>query len=500
MGLFQKIMAVGRPADDDFWYKPFGFGIPTQSGVGVDADSAMRFSAVYACVKVLAETVASLPLIVYQTRPDGGRDRAHTHPLFSVLHDNPNRWQTSFEWREMMMGHLVLRGNAYSEMIDGPRGFATELIPLHPDRVRVDVMPDHSLRYRHREVDTSERVILADRMFHLRGLSTNGITGISVIGMARESIGLGLATEGYGARLFSQAPRPSGVIEHPMKLTKEASARLQASFAEAHTGLNQHHKAAILDEGMKWHQIGMSADDAQFLETRKWQVREICRWFRMQPHKIQDLADSTFTNIETQQIEHIVDTIRPWLIRWEQRIQTDLMLQPREQFFVEFLVDAMLRGDTKTRFGAYATARQWGWFSVNDIRRLENLNPVDGGDTYLQPLNMIPAPTGQAAQLRTLAGEASGRMVRRELEAVGRHAKSQAPPGDTAIWLEAYFDGHADFLVRTIHIDEVAARGYAYHRLTIAREQGVTGLAEDADAATESLVELMLEGQNVSAA
>ena len=498
MGLLTRIMAIGPPPEDDFWYRPFGFGSPTQAGVGVDADSAMRLSAVYACVKVLAETVASLPLIVYRNRPDGGKERARDHPLFDLMHDRPNRWQTSFEWREMMMGHLVLRGNAYSEMLAGPRGFASELMPLHPDRIKVDLMPDRMIRYRHREADGTERVILQDRMFHLRGLSSNGLTGISVIGLARESIGLGLATEGYGARLFSQAPRPSGVIEHPMKLTKEASKRIAATFQDATTGLDQAHKAAILDEGMKWHQIGMTAEDSQFLETRKWQVRDIARWFRMQPHKIQDLENATFTNIEQQAIEHVVDTIRPWLVRWEQRIKTDLILEG-QSFFVEFLVDALLRGDTESRFKAYATARQWGWFSVNDILRLENRNPIDGGDIYLQPMNMIPAPTGQTAQLRTLAAEAAGRAARRELEAVGRRMRTQMPPGEMADWLESYYGEHAEFLVRTLHVPETDARAYAFGRLTIARERGLTGLEEDAEAAIGSLVELMLEGRYAAA-
>jgi len=349
----------------------------------------MRASAVYACVKVLAETIASLPLIVYRRLPNGGKERALEHPQYRLLHDQPNGWQTSFEWREMTQGHVTLRGMAYSEIIPGPRGAVEELIPLHPDRVEPKRLENGSLIYIHRPENGKERRLTQEEVFVLRGLSSDGIKGLSPIEHARESIGLSLATEGYGARFFQNDARPGGVLESPNKLDESAYKNLKTSWAEAYSGVANSHKPAILEQGLTWKQMGMTSEDAQFLETRKFQLSEIARIFRVPPHMIGDLERSTNNNIEHQSIEFVVHTIRPWLVRWEQAITRDLLIGAGE-YFAEFLVDGLLRGDFKTRSEGYASAVTTGWMTPNEVREKENLNPIEGGDELMKPLNMAP--------------------------------------------------------------------------------------------------------------
>ncbi len=479
MGLIAKLLqprAGDFPTASEDWgpWTSLGNSLASQAGIKVSADTALTYSAVYACVKVLAEGVASLPLIVYRRRADGGKDRATNHPLYDVLHDQPNDWQTSFEWREMCQGHLALRGNAYSEMIAGPRGFVDQLVPLHPDRVRVELLKSGELRYQYRESNLIDwRPIEADRMLHIRGLSSNGLTGISVIGMARESVGLGLAAEGYGARFFSQDASPGGVLTYPGKLSTEAMKRLEASWAEARTGLTNVHGTPVLDEGIKWEQIGLSNEDAQFLQTREFQAMDVARWFRVPQHMIGVMSKATFSNIEQQSLEYVIYTMMPWYTRWEQRINVDLILA-RRTFFVEFLVDALLRGNAKERFDAYGSARQWGWMSVNEIRRKENMNPVDGGDVYLQPTNMIPAALGSHGRMELLAREAAARVVRRETNALARAAKAHAD--DTAAWHEAvcdFYAEHEEFVATALCADRERAGAYTARQRELVLERGV---------------------------
>lgn len=380
----------GTPApDDDFWYSPAER--PTFSGQKVTNDSALRVTAVFSCVRVLAETVASMPLIVYRNLPDGGKERAQDHPLNTVLRKRPNKWQTAFEWFEMMQGHVALRGNAYSQIIPGKLGAITELVPIHPDRVCVERLENGKLRYEVRRPDNVEPGILTqEEMFHLRGLSSDGLVGLSPVAMARQSIGLAQATEQYGGTLFKNGAKPGGILEHPARLSKDAATKLRESWQETHGGTANAHKTAILEEGMKYHELGMNNEDAQFIETRKYQRSEIASIFRMPPHLIGDMEHATFSNIEHQSLEFIIYTMMPWFERWEQAIQRDLVVDD-EEYFCEFLVDGLLRGDINSRYSAYSTGRQWGWLSVNDVRALENMNPVDNGDVYLQPMNMVEA-------------------------------------------------------------------------------------------------------------
>lgn len=400
---------------DGLW-RSAQLGQGTAAGLAVSPAKAMYSTAVYACVRILAETLASLPLPLYERLADGGKRRAVGHPLYSLLHDLPNPEMSSFELRETLMGHLALWGNAYAEVEFDRGGRPLHLWPLRPDRMQVERPFGGELVYRYsvgEETDgRRESVDFADyQIFHLRGLGGNGIVGYSPIALMREAVGLALATEGFGARFFGNDARPGGVLEHPGVLGDEEHERLANSWESRHQGLEKSHRIAILEEGMKYNQIGIPPEDAQFLETRKFQVTEIARAFRIPPHMLADLERATFSNIEHQSIEFVMHTIRPWLVRWEQAIYRDLLLpEERGTFFAEFMVEGLLRGDLQSRYQAYSIARQNGWMSANDIRTLENMNVIEGGDVYLVPLNMIPADQVGGGLMRARAGEDGERM------------------------------------------------------------------------------------------
>ena len=369
----------------------------TATGISVDESKALAATAVFACVRILAETVASLPLLVYRSKSDGGKERAKSHYLYPILHDIANPEMTSFELREALMGHVCLWGNAYGEIEFGG-GQVLAIWPLRPDRMQVE-RKGGQLLYRYTVVDkqSGSRVetLPAQRVLHIHGLGFNGVSGYSVIGYGRQAVGLALATEEYGARFYGNNASPGGVLEHPGKLNEEAHKRMRTSWDDAHKGLSKSHRIAILEEGVTYKQVGIPPQDSQYLETRKFQSIEITRMYRVPPHMVGDLDRASFSNIEHQSIEFVTHTIRPWVVRWEQALNMDLLTpDERRSYFAEFLVDGLLRGDIQSRYQAYATARQNGWMSANDVRGLENMNPIEGGDVYLIPLNMVPA--GQA--------------------------------------------------------------------------------------------------------
>lgn len=366
-------------------------GTQTASGAHVNVDSAMRVAAVYACVRVISETIGSLPLHVYQRRATGGKTIYRDHPLYRLLHSQPNSWQTSFEFREMMQANFELRGNAYAYKNMDQRGNVLELLPLHPDRVEVKQLRDMSLEYHVQLGDSSDRVVLRqDQVFHLRGLSSNGYIGRSTLQDARDVIGVAISTQEFAGRFYKNDATPSVVLSHPGKLNKEVADRIRDSWNAAFAGSGNARKTAVLEEGMSIERLTLSAEDAQFLETRKFQRSEIAGLFRVPAHLIGDLERATFSNIEAQQIDFVMHCIRPRLVRWEQAMMRDLFAKP-EQYFPEHNVEGLLRGDAKSRFDAYAIGRNWGWLSVNEIRERENLNPIPEGDVYLQPLNMVAA-------------------------------------------------------------------------------------------------------------
>ena len=398
MGLLQAARASVWNNPDAWTPRLMSAIMPTAAGVAVNEDNALSIAPVYECVRVLSESVASLPLRVYKRRPDRGRDVARDHALYSVLHDSPNPEMTAFQFRETLQGHLLTWGNAYANIVTDGGGRVRQLWPIPPNRVTPKRTDAGTLYYEVRVPRSGQPVaVKAADMMHLRGLSPDGVTGYSPVALLREELGLAAATRDFGARFFSNGARPGGVLEHPGQLSGEAADRLRGSWERMHQGLNNAHRIAILEEGLTYKQIGIAPDDAQFLQTRKFSKAEIAAIYRVPPHMIGDLERATFSNIEHQSIEFVMHSLRPWLVRWEQAIWLSLLVpSERKSYYAEHVIDALLRGDTKSRYEAYAVARQNGWYSANNIREKENENPIPDGDIYLVPLNMIPA--GMAAQ------------------------------------------------------------------------------------------------------
>jgi HK97 family phage portal protein len=369
-----------------FWSHDLDYS-PSYTGKSVTEATALATVAVYACVRILSETLASLPLILYRRLPRG-KERATDHPLYSILHDSPNPEMSAFNFKEALMAHLVTWGNNYAEIEWEDRLTVKGLWPLRPDRIQA-VRENENIVYKYNS-PTGMVSLPSYRVLHIPGLSFDGLVGYAPITLAREAIGLSLATEEFGARFFGNGSAPGGALKHPKTMSKEAKENLRKAWNEQHSGLENQHKVAILEEGLDWVKIGIPPNDAQFLETRKFQKNEIASFFHIPPHMIGDLERATFSNIEEQALEFVVYTMRPWLVRWEQAINQKL-LNPneRKEYFVEFLVDALLRGNFESRTRGYWQAIQGGWMSPNEVRDLENRNPREGGDEYLQPVNMV---------------------------------------------------------------------------------------------------------------
>ena len=348
----------------------------------------MQSAAVYACVRVISETVASLPLHLYRHVEEGKR-RDTLHPLYFLLHDSPNPEMTSFIFRETLMTHLLLWGNAYAQIVRNGHGEIIGLYPLMPDKMQVSRAETDELIYLYQS-GMKNIAFRREEILHIPGLGFDGLLGYSPIAMARNAIGMSMATEEFGASFFQNGAAPGGILEHPGTL-KDPS-KVRESWNELFKGSGNANKVAVLEEGMTYKQIGIPPNEAQFLETRKYQTEEICRIYRVPPHLVADLDKATFSNIEHQSISFVVHTIRPWLVRLEQAMNKALLYPAeRQRYFIEFNVDGLLRGDYESRMRGYATARQNGWMSANDIRRLENMNLIpkeEGGDLYLINGNM----------------------------------------------------------------------------------------------------------------
>lgn len=378
-------------------------GRMSAAGVRVNPDSALGCTAVYACVRLLSESVAGLPLFLFR-RQARGRSVATEHPLYRLLHNSPNPWQTSFEWREMMQGHLLLRGNCYSYVLRNSHAEPLAIIPLHPDYVTIMRAADGEPFYRVAANSYTQisGVFSRGQIFHVRGMSSDGYCGMSPIAVNRETIGMAIATREYGARLFSNGARPSGVLEYPTSLTPEIMARVKDSWNRQHGGLENAHRVAVLENGMKWHQVGLNSDDAQYLETRGFENREIYQIYGVPPHMVGDNEKTTSwgTGIEQMSIGFVTYTLRPWLVRWEQAISEVLLLDSdRDSHYAMFSVDGLLRGDSKTRSEALAIRRQNGVINANEWRDLEDMDPIPGaaGEAYLVNGAMISVNSAAAA-------------------------------------------------------------------------------------------------------
>ena len=356
-------------------------------------------TAVYSCVRILAEAIAGLPLHLYRYNENGSKEKAIDHPLYRLLHDEPNPEMSSFVFRETLMTHLLLWGNAYAQIIRNGKGEVIALYPLMPNKMTVDRDENGQLYYTYQRASeeahtmegTSVRLKPYD-VLHIPGLGFDGLVGYSPIAMAKNAIGMAIACEEFGAKFFANGAAPSGVLEHPgtLKDPKRVRDAWQSQFG----GSSNSGKVAVLEEGMKYTPISISPEQAQFLETRKFQINEIARIFRVPPHMVGDLEKSSFSNIEQQSLEFVKYTLDPWVIRWEQSMQRALFTtDEKSEFFIKFNLEGLLRGDYQSRMNGYAIARQNGWMSTNDIRELENLDLIPdelGGNLYLINGNMLP--------------------------------------------------------------------------------------------------------------
>jgi HK97 family phage portal protein len=371
----------------------------SSSGKSVNERSAMQMTAVYSCVRILAEAIAGLPLHLYQYDDKGGKQKALEHPLYHLLHDEPNGEMTSFIFRETLMTHLLLWGNAYAQIVRDGKGQVVGLYPLMPQKMTVDRNEKGQLYYTYSrgndEAPTmkgSSVVLLPEDVLHIPGLGFDGLVGYSPIAMAKNAIGMAIACEEYGAKFFANGASPGGVLEHPG--TIKDPARVRDSWNAVYQGSGNSHRIAVLEEGMKYTPIGISPEQAQFLETRKFQIDEIARIFRVPPHMVGDLEKSSFSNIEQQSLEFVKYTLDPWVIRWEQSLSRALFTEDeKKSYFFKFNVDGLLRGDYQSRMAGYATGIQNGFMSPNDARSFENMDLIpeeQGGNMYLCNGNMLP--------------------------------------------------------------------------------------------------------------
>lgn len=485
-----RIKADGdRSPYGNFWFEPVT--TRTVSGMRVSPDRALQLPVVFSCVRVLAESFAVLPMRLYRGKGKNKRP-VESHWLYDLLCRRPNRWQTPFEWREMMQGHLALRGNAFNQIVSDRRGNITDLIPLHPDRVSIELLNDgneYDYRYRYTDRFGSVQIFARSELWHIRGLSGDGIVGMNPIELAREAVGLGLAAQDYGARFFQNDAKPGGGwIEFPGNF-KDKTARdtFRESFQAAQTGLNRG-KVAVLEYGMKFHELGLTNKDSQFLEARQYQVSDIARMFRIPPHLVGDLSKATFSNIEQQSLDFVIYTMTPWAERWESSIETSLLLEDDADLEVEFDFAGLLRGDQQARSAFYHNGILDGWMTRNEARASENMEPIDGLDEPLRPLNMVEESDAEDAEDDSEANEppeppsptqgpkspedqedAASRLSALAVATAQRVARKETAMLLTALkagnCFEATMQSHVGFVAAAFGITEQSARAYCDARM-----------------------------------
>ena len=498
----------GTPAPwDDFWYSPIGTRSAT--GIRVTPESAKQVSTVLACVNKIAKTQAMLPAELYTETADGGKKVAKSHPLYDVLHSRPNDLQTSFEWRQMMQGHLELRGNAYSEILSSSKRVIDQLVPMHPDRVHPEQLKSGRIRYRYNDPLTGgDRFLAAEQVFHLRNFMDNGIMGQSTVTMATDTIGVALAAQDNYARFLKNDSRTQSVLTGAQFKTKQDKLAFRDDWQEQHTGENRY-KVAVLPVGMDIKAIGVTAKDAELLDARKFSRIEICSIFDVPPHLIGETEKTaSYASVEQFNIMFATYCILPRLILWEQAIKRSLLFSS-DTYHPRFSMAALLRGDTAARFGAYQVAIQNGWMSQNDVRMSEDLNPIPDGDNYWRPLAWArlgdvhaSVQKGGAAQepddsngstttgahlderFRLLAAAGAGRCVRKEMAARRRMEEHDSPYEE----IHEYYREHAQFISKVLKIPLEKARAYCVRRA------GKASALPDEDTSVRELTALALGG------
>lgn len=393
---------ISETAGNTAWFDLFGGG-ETNAGVAVSEWTAMNYSAYWACVRIISENVGQLPLHFYRKTPQDSRDRITDHPAAPLLKDAPNDEMSAISFKEAEQGHLCTWGNCYAQKRLNRRGELMSLHPLLPSKMAVK--RDEQTRKLRYDYHTNSGVepLSREDVLHIPGFGYNGIVGFSPLQFFRETIGLGLAGEEFAARSLGQGTHPSGVVEYEAgsgPKTADGVEKHKKSFVERYSGLGKSHSVLTLMDGGKFKQITVNPKDAMLLDSRRFQVAEMARVFGVPMHMLAELDRATHTNIEHQAIEFVRYCLGPWLVRWEQCLNAQLltMQERRAGYYFEFKIDALLRADIKTRYDAYAVARQWGWMDGNEIRERENMSPMPGGKIVFMPLNMVPLGDSDAAQ------------------------------------------------------------------------------------------------------
>ena len=518
------------PAEERYW-RTVGGGM-TATGIPVTPQTAFQVSCIFQGVRLIAETLGSLPLILYRQREDGGKDRAREHPLWRVLRRVPNVWQTSQEFREVMTARAILWPGAYAEINPDEQNVVGELVPIDPETVLVEQLPSGRLRYTYRDIAGLQQVRMQEDIFRLPSFGVHRFMGANLLHLCREAIGLWLAQEKFGAHFFRHGAQPSLLAEHPAKLTGPQFEQLKASIDDKVSGVANAWKILVAQDGMKWSHVGFNARESQLTEFRVEMALEIARWLNIPPF-LMGIKDTTSDATAENRARQFVDvTLRPWAVRWEGAIARDLLLEDGDEVFAEFLLDALLRGDTRERFESYGIGIMNGFMSENEVRIRENMNPVPGldeprrsanqdrggdptGPRQSVPAPAAPRPRGPAAppdqseddpaearvmvvreprRLELIARQAADRVVRREIASVTKKATALASdPAAWAAWLTTFYEAHAALVSETLQLEPACAHAYAEgHRLALLAE-GLAVTEHWAHASTRALVALVLE-------
>ena len=485
--MFLSADLTKRGPGDDFWYQPVG--LPAAAGVRVTRQTALAVSALYACVQVLSQDLGKVPCVLYRRKGEG-KERATDHPLYKLMHRRPNPAQSPFQFKQMKQWHTCLRGNSYSRIVIAPNGSIERLQPLHPDRMRIEYLAQDgwSYRYKYTQREGGEQIFLPGEVLHMRGLAVDGIEGLSPLEVERESIGEAIAAQAYSARMLANDARPGGWIKHPGNFkTADDRKKFRESWQEAQTGMNRG-KVAVLEYGLEYKELGLNNVDLQFIEGRRLKDVDMARIFRVPPHKIGILDKATHSNIEQQAIEYVTDTMNSWFTNWEEELSYQLLTEEeQEEYFFEFLADALMRGDAVMRGQFYMTGIQAGWLTRNEARARENLNPIDGLDKPLQPLNMgvageqpppapapAPAPvedeeekeSEQARRARALELAAAERIVRKEkLQLESLYKRHLGHPEAWRAAVDGFYQQHTPFVAEVMVMSVTGARAYCAAQL-----------------------------------
>ena len=518
------IQAAGRPGPlDDFWYQPTAG--PTASGVRVTEALALNLSTVRRCVEINSGALATTPLQVFRSLgDDGGKEAARAHPMYRKLHTQPNPLQKSDVWREQMGAYLMLRGNSYNRIVEsGPLG-TYDLVPINPSRVEMRIAFNGLPVYGERSNNgTIDRWLNRQEMLHIPGLtlSNDGITGLGTIQAAGETIGLALSAEKFGAKVFGKGIHPSFVLEHPNQLGDTNQERMRANFRALYGGEDGWQNLAIFEEGMKLVSVpyGLTPADAQLLSVRAYETRELCRWFGVPPHMVGETEKVTSwgSGIEQLSIGWVVWTMLRWFTRIEKALSEVIL---GEDFFAQFNVNGLLRGDTKSRYDSYRVGLEWGFMTINEVRRLEGLNPIAGGDVPTVQMNRqqlaqmgqqmgelkallearpeaaysLPADASSREMLELFAGGAAARVVRKEVEAMSRAAKASA--NDAAAWAEgvrSFYAKHPPYVMELLpNLGAEQAERYCAEQRDTLLQDGAGAMRDWEPNRVEALVEIAI--------